>query len=138
MRKIFIGVLSILICFIGVSCTNNKKVEKENYVVEKNEVTTYEIIEERKADVLAEKDTYLEYDFEVLSVDIKETSLEIVVKAELDDFNAVYGLGRYISDYIKSENKAKINLYGIDKELVFFEGKNRFLYDGTEAVKLVK
>ena len=134
MKKIITGIIICGFIFSLVSCSN----EKEKIEVKEEETISIQVLEERKVNILDEKDDYLEYDYKVKNVEINGTNLEIIVDAQINDFNTAYSLERYISNYIKENNTAKIDLYGVENESVIFKGEYNFLYDGSEIIKLIK
>jgi hypothetical protein len=118
-----------------MSCGKQNEEVKENLIVK----TEFEILKEEEVKDVENKDLYLEYDYEVKSVEIKGTTLEVVIESNVNTSDGIYALGKFISGYIKEENKAKFDLYGVDSESIVFINKNKkWLYDGSNTIKSIK
>ncbi|WP_297522777.1 hypothetical protein [uncultured Clostridium sp.] len=135
MKKIIVGCLALFLTFTFMSCGKQNEEVKENLIVK----TEFEILKEEEVKDVENKDLYLEYDYEVKSVEIKGTTLEVVIESNVNTSDGIYALGKFISGYIKEENKAKFDLYGVDSESIVFINKNKkWLYDGSNTIKSIK
>ncbi|MGL5066429.1 MAG: hypothetical protein ACRC6T_01190 [Sarcina sp.] len=136
MKKVITLCLSILIISSFGGCGKSKKVDTEKEIVVESKI---EILQEKKIGEIESKNLYLEYDYEIKNIEIKNEILEITVDSDVNSFEGAYALGKFISEYVKEKNNAKIDLYGVNSERVIFKTeKEQWLYDGTDIIKIIE
>ncbi|MGL4763092.1 MAG: hypothetical protein ACRCWG_16845 [Sarcina sp.] len=136
MKKVITLCLSILIISSFGGCGKSKKVDTEKEIVVESKI---EILQEKKIGEIESKNLYLEYDYEIKNIEIKNEILEITVDSDVNSFEGAYALGKFISEYVKEKNNAKIDLYGVNSERVILKTeKEQWLYDGTDIIKIIE
>lgn len=134
-RNLAILALILIIPISLVSCGKKEKNIQENII---DNFDTYEVLEEKIIEKEKIKSLLIE-DYQVESLEAKEGVLKVNVLADLKDEESVYKIGSYLSDYIKENNKEKLEEESIKNiEVLFKDESDKWLFDGSEKVKKIK